>query len=365
VDRQPRDKLQFIQALRGIAALAVVCYHARIFIDGPAFLQFGSRVFGTAHTGVDLFFVVSGFIMVHTTHGLAATPRAGLDFFLKRLVRVWPVYAIAFAAMWFITRGLPSPAFNIDATHVVTALTFQPLQPHGQAPFFGYPLLHVGWTLVYEFWFYTLFAVSLLFGNFRWLALSALFVGLLVVVPIVAGHSLSFDATASYGLPRMLSIAANPMMWEFAIGVAIGLVYQTGFCIKDRGVALSMVALTVGIVLWQLWSGFRSGHGPLHAGTPMAALVFSLAMLHKNHPIAPPAWMVWLGDVSFSLYLWHVLPQMIPRQWRHPALMTGGGFFVVCIATAIILAYWSHRLIERGIAQQLRSWLEKRIVFAR
>ena len=354
------DKLLFIQALRGIAALAVVAYHARVFIDGGQYVGIGSRVFGGGFTGVDLFFVLSGFIMVHTTYRQRGNLRSGWLFFIKRWARVWPVYVVAFICMWLITRGLPNPAFTVDRDQIFTTLTLRPLRPDGAAPFYGYPLLHVGWTLVYEFMFYTLFALSLATGRWRWFTLAALFAALLIVVPLATVGFVSFDAHKSYGLSGVLSVATNPMMWEFAFGVGIGLLYQTRLRIADRGVAMSLVALAIGVVLWQLWSGYRCDHGPLQSGIPMAVLVLTLAMLHKQAPMQPPRWLIWLGDVSFSLYLFHILPQMLPRQFKHDVLMNGTGYFVACVVAALVMAYWSHRYLEQGIAERLRRWLMAR-----
>jgi peptidoglycan/LPS O-acetylase OafA/YrhL len=71
-----------------------------------------------------------------------------------------------------------------------------------------------------------------------------------------------------------------------------------------------------------------------------------------------PRWLLWLGDISFSLYLFHVLPQMVPRIFKqYPQLMGGGGFFVACIVAGVVLSYLAHRVLERGLSEHVRRLL--------
>ena len=353
------EQLAYIQGLRGIAAAAVVLYHARIFIDGASFLDAGTRLFGSGAAGVDLFFVISGFIMLHTTADVEGSPRAALAFVAKRFARIWPVYAVAFAAMWLLTRPSDSPAFVTTWSSAAQALAFLPRAPDQAAPCFGYPLLHVGWTLNYEAFFYLLFAVSLLVPR-RWrvVALAAMFAGCLIGLPLLLTGDVHFDAMVSYGFRGYTCITTSPIIWDFALGVAIALVHRARFTLRDRGVLACLVALTTGAVLWQLLSGYRTGNGPTRWALPLAAMVLALTLYNKRFPIAMPRVLVWLGDISFSLYLFHVMPQMLPRLIKHqPQLMGGGGFFVACLVMGVVLAYLAHRWLERGLSEWVRRAL--------
>jgi hypothetical protein len=159
-------------------------------------------------------------------------------------------------------------------------------------------------------------------------------------------------------VPGYACIVTSPIVWEFGLGVLIALVHRSRFTLRDRGVLACLVALTAGAVLWQLLSGYRMGHGPTRWGLPMAALVLALTLYNKRFPIAMPRPLVWLGDISFSLYLFHVLPQMLPRLIKHqPQLMGGGGFFVACIVMGLVLAYLAYRLLERGLSEWVRRVL--------
>ncbi len=356
------EQLEFVQGLRGVAAAAVVLYHARVFIDGGPYLNLGTRLFGSGGAGVDLFFVISGLIMVHTTRHVAGTPRDALAFLARRFARIWPVYVVAFVAMWLLTRSLTSPAFVTTWESTGKTLAFYPQNPRAEAPFFGYPLLHVGWTLIYEAFFYLMFAVALATRRWRWLTLAASFGACLLLWPLLARDRVSFDAMKSYGLRGFACIATSPILWDFALGVGIGLIRGSRFAPRDRGLLGCLVALAVGAVLWQLLSGYRLGHGPTRWGLPMAVMVLALTLYDQAHPIRVPPWLRWLGDISFSLYLFHILPQMVPRLVKHqPQLMSGGGFFVASIVAGVVLAYLAHRWLERGLAEWVRRWLLARI----
>jgi len=348
-----------VQALRGVAALAVVLTHAQVFINGPRFLDAGERLFHNAPAGVDLFFVISGFIMAHTTWRLVATPRAAGVFIAKRFIRLWPVYAVATLLMFAITRGLAGVAFHPTAAALRHALEFRPVDPRQAAPFYGYPLLHPGWTLVYEAWFYLLFATSLLAGRWRWWALGGLFAAFLVGLPLATTGRVESDAAVAYGFGNQLCVATNPLVWEFLAGVVIGAWYQQrpSILLRDPRVLTSLAVLAVTLVIWQQGSEVREGHGPLRWGLPAMLLVWSLAMLDRVRRLRPPRWMIFLGDISFSLYLFHVLPQMLPRQFPAWSGMQGGGWFIAAVIAGIVLGYWAHLLLERGLCEWLRDKL--------
>jgi peptidoglycan/LPS O-acetylase OafA/YrhL len=90
---------------------------------------------------------------------------------------------------------------------------------------------------------------------------------------------------------------------------------------------------------------------------PAIAVVWSLAMLDRVRPLRPPRCLIFLGDISFSLYLFHVLPQMLPRQFPTWNGMQGGGWFIATVIAGLVLGYWSYRLLERGLCEWLRHKL--------
>ncbi len=354
-------RVDFIQALRGIGAMMVVLYHARPFINGPSYLDLGERFFRSGAAGVDLFFVISGFIMVYTTADSDGSWRYVLRFCSKRLSRVWPVYAITTLVFLAVTVGvgafLESPK---GGEQLARALLFLP-QAIGPAPAYGFAPLGVGWTLNYEIWFYLFFGVTLLAGGRRWSATVAVFGGLLVLAPLAMTGTLHFSAYENYRIhPSVLNLMANPLTWDFVFGIAIGKLYCSNFKIVNLGLLRSGIALTAAFLVWQWFSPFGSGHGPTRWGTPIAVMVLLLALYDKRQPIAVPGWLRWLGEISFSLYLIHwipyaALPMYVPSEYAY--LISGGGFFVSSIVVVLVISGWSHRWVEVELSGRFRRGL--------
>jgi len=354
------DRLAFVQALRGLAAVAVVLYHVRYAVNGPAYLDLGERLFGSGYAGVDLFFVLSGFIMVHTTWSLAGTRRDAVRFLLKRFARIWPVYVLVTLAFVLVVTDLDD-AFSAEGlVALAKAFGFYP-QRIGGAPMFGFPPDGVGWTLNYEVWFYVLFALALLAGRWRWVAVCGLFGLCLIVLPWAVTGGVQTSAYAGYDLrPAILNILASPLSWEFLLGVLIGLVYRSRLVVRDGPLLDSIVAAAITLVLWQYVAGFPFGYGPLAMGRAMPVLVLALALRDKVRPFRVPRWLTWLGDISFSLYLVHPIVQLGLPRWlgpQHAPLVQGGAFALASTVGAILLAHLSWRYLEQGVAERVRTWL--------
>jgi exopolysaccharide production protein ExoZ len=161
-------QLYSIQYARALAALAVVLAHTGAYGSGNAF-HIGSA-------GVDIFFVISGFVMWTTTASRAQTPA---DFIANRIVRIVPMYWLVTLALVIAAVCVPAlfPRLKIDAGHVVASLLFMP----SRSPFNGelWPVLVQGWTLNYEMFFYGVFALVLFIPRqLRLAALSMAFCGL-------------------------------------------------------------------------------------------------------------------------------------------------------------------------------------------
>ncbi len=359
------ERVEFIQALRGIAALAVVMFHGRDLIAGAAFLDAGERLFKNGAAGCDLFFVVSGFIMVHTTWDSPGGPRIAARFFARRFARIWPVYVIAtfayLAAHGTLVAWLTSWT---SILRLAKAFVFYP--SHRQAPpYFGWTPNSVGWTLNYEVWFYLLFAISLLAGRRRLVTLASLFALFLVAVPFaITGH---VDASADHDYamsPVILDLGACSMAWEFLAGAAIGAIYRSEVRLGNRELLGTFAILSVTAVVWQQLSDQWSCHGMTGWGPAMIVMVLALALWNKERPITAPRSLVWLGDISFSLYLVHRIPQnALPRlvPETHRALANGVGALVATTVIALVLAHYSHRYLERGVSERFQRWLLRRI----
>lgn len=193
-----------IQYLRGVAALMVVWHHARGQLPGLSLLL--PNGFG-AH-GVDLFFAISGFIMVLTTEGKATTP---WQFFKRRVVRVVPLYWLVTFTLVALILVAPNLLTTVKPTPDTTLMSLLFI-PHLSAgnPGMAWPILVPGWTLNYEMFFYALFALSLFAPKSLLLLLSML------------SALVGFGWLLGPFEEPMLKTYTSPLLLEFAGGAILG-----------------------------------------------------------------------------------------------------------------------------------------------
>ena len=309
--------------LRAVAALAVVLFHCHWT--------------GIASFGVELFFVISGFVICHAA---AQDPR---HFLAKRVARVVPLYWLATCGVFAIAMLAPAlvPATHATGHNLLRSLTFWPYRRDDGADM---PVLFLGWTLNYEAFFYALFALCL--------AISRRFAPILamgVLVLAVAVH----PWFAPLGDP--LDFWTRPMLLNFACGIAAWLIWRKAGDLLHRIPALAAGAIAAasfgGLVI-----GLQHGlPGPLPwSGMSSAALL--LALLALGHRIRWPATLLLVGDASYSLYLLHpyvleVINRKVDAFGPAPAgvLATIGA-----VLAAVALALGVFRLVERPSNRALR-----------
>ncbi len=287
-------KLQSIQILRGVAALLVVIYHIRamealaIGNNGLTEAPLLNGFVTNGYAGVDLFFVISGFIMVHVTTGMKAGLISSLDFLFARVTRIYPlwwVFAGVMTAMFIVYNGL---GFGAGWERVSQG---EPLIPYMVksfllAPQNAHPVLGVGWTLVHEMYFYLVFTVFMLVPRRFWLW------GLLAWgVTLVAGSFLGFTKPFA---SDVTALVFYPMTMEFIMGAVVGLAVSGG--LAWRSGVMTLVA-----TLWLFASlgfqGLEDDHLMMWGrvvwfGLPCTLLVYGFATLELT---GRQAWLVPAG----------------------------------------------------------------------
>lgn len=359
---KPPHKLDFIQALRGIAALWVVLYHGSRFIS-PYGTGLGDLLFGPAGSmGVVLFFILSGFIMVHTTRNLRGGLWDAVEFLIKRFARIWPVYAVVTLCYAFVRLG-GWGVFDDRAVlgHIAHSLLFLPVG-NGPPPGFGVPVLDVGWTLNYEMYFYALFGISLLFGRWRWWALAAWLGLFLLLLPAALRGTLSLSPATDYGfIWSGLQVMTSPIVWQFVAGVVMGLLYHARWTLWRPDVLKYLLFLALSMVAWQYMGRAKIGHGVLDWGLTLIPLVLAFFLASKRFAI--PVWgpLVFLGDISFSLYLWHPLVQEL-LSWPfvitgHGNLTSGFSYLLLTTVASITVATFSRTVLELWLSDHAKRGL--------
>lgn len=357
-------KLETIQAMRGIAALLVVFWHASRYF-GPYGTGWAGALFQPgANLGVHLFFLISGFIMVVTTRSCDGSPAYAAEFMIKRFARVWPPYVLATLLFVGLIPGRFSPyASPRGLAQFIQGLLFIPAPiANTEAPTFAFPPLPVGWTLNYEMYFYVFFAVSLLFGRARWLAFSAWIGVTLFAIPYFLAPipGVSIIPSVNYGFQTYLALVTNPIILLFVSGVAIGLIYDSRLQIKNALVLNLVVLLAFALTVLQYGMAFRVRLGISEWGLSLIPLFLVVTLATKTTDIRVPRILAYLGDISFSLYILHPLAQ---EGFDHIALWGGyaiHGFsaFFFTTALSIAVAAISYRYIELGLARIVRNGLE-------
>lgn len=326
-------RLQEVDALRGVAAMAVVLFHyttrfAQLYEPMPA-LPWGAT---HGHYGVNLFFIISGFVIFMT---LDRTKRP-LDFVVSRFSRLFPSYWLAIVLTYSITHWLGLPGKLVDWQSAFGNITMiQGLMhiPHVDG---------VYWTLEVELLFY-----AGMFTLYRIGLLNRIHAALLLLLALRITYVV-FERLLGIDLPWTVSrlLILNYLPW-FAIGIAICL-YRSRSTPQERrhSVQVAMAALVTLCVAESLWIGLLA--------CVLAACVFlgaSGKLPWLRHPV-----LVWLGSISYPLYLLHenigwsiqlqALRLGVPLPWTVLLAL----LFSLTLATAV----------TRWVEQPCMAWIRKR-----
>src|SRR5882724_5744170 len=219
--RESHQRFWGLQYLRAIAALMVVCCHFVITFQ-PALG--GPHVYGLLARGVDIFFVISGFVMVVTASHLSPG-----EFVRRRVARIVPLYWLLTGVVALRAVLAPHVAKNLQVTwpYFVKSLLFIPFANPSAGDAFR-PLLVPGWSLNYEMFFYAIFALILWLARDRLL----LYTGILFVAMTVA-HGFLQPGSVGY-------FYCDPIILEFWLGMAIGQYYRA--VRLSRWMSLALVA---------------------------------------------------------------------------------------------------------------------------
>jgi peptidoglycan/LPS O-acetylase OafA/YrhL len=336
-----------VQALRALAAFLVVFVHLQAIADR---LGWSLRAFEFGNAGVDIFFVISGMIMVLTTSRAAVTPAA---FLRNRIARIVPFYWLVTLLVFGLAMAAPAlfQGTQITLAALVKSLSFVPFARADGKPL---PIVFVGWTLNYEMAFYMVFAAGLTIRN-RGLG------RLLTIAALVTVVATALLLRPTGLLARFYSA---PIMLEFALGMLIGslahrLPVRTSFrpIVLLAGLA-ALILLVLGPTLWPTADRFAN------AGLPGAALVLCAVYLEKTGWVLKSCWAVVLGDASFATYLTHFfVTQLVVRavEWLRvsapPTLLLALVLAFVLVAVTGVLV---HRYVEWPLSRAAKKILTPR-----
>ena len=340
-DHAPGGTIKFtpsIQHLRAVAALFVLLYHVLIH-----WLPQYHTHYAFLSGGVDIFFVISGFVMWGVTAGREGGSWA---FFSKRLKRIVPLYWILTTVMLAIMLARPSALLHsrFDVVHVVTSYLFIPWRHPVKGVF--EPLLAPGWTLNLEMMFYVIFALILFAPmRFRLPAVMGALVGLVVLGFIPHAGTSQFD------------FYTDPIILEFAMGVCLGAAV-TAQRRAPAPIAAAAVIAGCGLFIATALTGPFCDRA-LMWGIPAALLVSGCVFLERETGPWLARLPLLLGDASYSIYLVHMATASAAFQafGKLHALHNPAGVaaaMIVTVLASVGVGVFVYRFVERPIIKHFK-----------
>lgn len=335
-----------LQGLRGVAALLVVLYHLQPVLNRAYGLTLDWH-FGVV--GVDIFFVLSGFVMVISN--LRPDPATTRRFLVQRFVRIVPLYWLATAAIiaLYLVGFRPVGLHHLDSRIVAESLAFIPSSfPHGRHDL----ILTVGWTLMYELFFYAALALTFPLRSIE------------KSVAVLAGVFLALCALGRLvpDLPYLLDFFTAPIMLEFLYGAAFALAYTrwsgevpTWLTWAGLGLAIGGFASVVALDATAMPVPNKHDARFLLLGVPAALIVAGALAMERGGWILKQRFLLELGAASYVLYLFHPLALQGSVKLAGTVLspvLAGTLALIACLAVSLLI----HRLLERP----LLAWAKRR-----
>lgn len=338
-------KLNSLQAGRGLAAIAVLLCHIPL-IFGPFPQEFGGLV-SAGSRGVDFFFVLSGFIIFYTNRTIIGVPAAAPFYFYRRVVRIWPLLAVfTVVKLFYMLAGGEVPEHKLSFSYVVTStLLFPQTQP---------PFLQVSWTLSFEMFFYSIFLLAILYGK-----------SMRVVCMIHAALCLLLNLSPLAPGDYPVSFLFSPYIPEFYAGSVIAWFYLDVKRAIGRwpatGCLLGGVAiLVVGVCGQQVVESVLPNCQQLFWGTGVGLAIFGAIPLERAGLLRVPAWMVFLGDASYSIYLAHTSIQQVLKAVLSRCGFIGAAHPQLCLWLVASLSLGLCLVVYVLIEQPLLRWFHER-----
>lgn len=342
------SQIKSIQALRGVAALAVALLHLAglQMLEG---LRADTGLYRYGWLGVDVFFIISGFIMVWVTRNMSGSPQVAGRFLLQRAVRIFPLWwvCVSFVGLFFFVIHQVPASPDVIAREQAWGYYLRSLflLPQERAP-----LLTEGWTLIHELFFYIVFAAVLAVKMRKH------------IVPVLllwgAVTALGFHLGAANVNP-VLSIIFSPLSFLFIAGALIGVIKTPPALARFSGWALLAALIWVAALL--VTGTLDKSARVLQLIAPLSLLLWSVVTLEQSGNLEVWRPLVSLGDISYALYLTHplvILAWRVVRPFYKDGLFWGGvsGLpnsallyvdMVVLLIAFLITAFLFHKLIEK------------------
>jgi exopolysaccharide production protein ExoZ len=337
IHRNPAPKTYVsVQILRAVAASMVVGLHASMQAA-----PYGGALFGLGNAGVDIFFPISGFVMVVSTEGRIASAATSARFALARLMRIAPIYHLLTLAKAGVAFFRPSlfPQYSFSPDGLAAALLF--------IPYYDAPPIKVGWSLNLEMFYYALIVAVLMFSSRIALYVPLLIVGIVILAKLAASH---LPPAGGWGAALALEFAAGMLIGQMAL--------STSWVGKLKWLTLAAGLLMYALVPEEQWGRVIAW------GAPGALFLWAAVGFEKT--IAGRSglgFLALLGAASYSIYLTHAIsqPTLAALTGRALASSLGPvGLVAVLVVVPTTIGIGFHLLVEKPMTRGLKQAIAAR-----
>lgn len=311
-----------LEALRFFAAISVVLYHIPFV--------------GIGNFGVDIFFIISGYIMMLST----AENKSLTAFYLKRAIRIFPLYYLVTILVFLISVFSPDLLKNTTSNfmHLVYSLAFIPFDKNGVG---HQPIIAVGWTLNYEIYFY------LLFGLAMWVSSSHR--AILTFFALLIGY-VFFNMFDSF----LKTVYGDLIVFEFGLGI---LLYES--LLNKNTVRILTFSLV--IITFLAYEQVIPNHRLFYFGFPAFLIMYVFVRAVSNRRV--PDFFVLLGGSSYSVYLTHSFVirffDRVLKWFDVPPLGSELLVSVIVLICSVFVGYLTFTIFEKPSIKFLRNLLVK------
>jgi exopolysaccharide production protein ExoZ len=343
---QGRQRLESVQILRGVAAMLVVYNHAGLLAlerareAGDASFALSESLANLGAIGVDVFFVISGFVMTLSARSFHGVGGAA-EFLSLRFVRIAPLFYFFCAVQ---AGNLLLADVAIGRNSALNSIFFLPLFDKDQ---YSWPIHFLGWTLAFETIFYLIVAVLIAFGRSRDAFAILLPLLVLPLLGLLVGDG-----------PPLRDMVLNPIVWEFAFGGVAFMLWQRGMLGRVRPWLLPLVLAGFGCLVIAAAqgapffgaSGTVSGENSLARvalwGMPAFALLCLVLSADGPYAGMPAALLRQIGDASYSIYLSHLFVVEAGRQFMERWPLSPNLAFWTAFTLSAAVGWLVYRILE-------------------
>lgn len=262
---------------------------------------------------------------------------------------------------------------NFSTLQIFKSLIPYHLDYSQEAPYFGYNVYLPAWTITYEIFFYSVFVTAMAISHkHRAIIASLAVLALWTLVNISVDGAVNFDVHHKIALSTfnqfdgLLYLASSPMMLEFVFGILLAIIYgaiDARVAQKLKTFSSCYVWFAFGLLLTFWFSWWQFGHGPLNFGVWAATIVPAILLYEKCHSIPLKKKLFWLGDISYSLYMTHIVVVYALGWYADivPLYKSLNGFakLFYVVTLCLTVAYICHVLIERPMHRLSRTIIKR------